>query len=117
METAALRVRIQAAPHRSAFGWRGGGFLSQLKSWIVFGCVLFTCTALAQLPERPTDQMSDEELRAYRDARIAELRRRLTRLKPEQIEPGTLYSGVFFCTIYYTPKESGFTAARLFDVT
>ena len=61
--------------------------------------------------------MSDDELRAYRKSRVAELRRRSANLKPERTGEGTLYSGVFFCTVYYTPKESGFTAARGFDAT
>ena len=61
--------------------------------------------------------MSDNQLRAYRKERLAELRSRLARVKPEETADGTLYSGIFFCTIYYTPKESGFTAARGFDTT
>lgn len=61
--------------------------------------------------------MSDDQLRAYRKARIADLGRRLARLNGEESKEGTLYSGVFFCTIYYTPKESGFTAERGFDTT
>lgn len=38
-------------------------------------------------------------------------------LEPEETPNGTVYDGVFFCTVYYTPKESGFTAARGFDAT
>src|SRR5207248_10692624 len=37
-----------------------------------------------------------------------------------RLEPradGAIYPGVFFCTIYYTPKESGFTNDRGFDAT
>jgi hypothetical protein len=61
--------------------------------------------------------MSDDQLRAYRKLRLTELSSRAAKLKPEQTSDGTLYAGVFFCTIYYTPKESGFTAERGFDAT
>lgn len=54
--------------------------------------------------------MSDDELRAYRDQRIADLRRKGTHV-------GGSFVHMFFCTLYYTPKESGFTAERGFDVT
>ncbi|MFN2509490.1 MAG: hypothetical protein ABR589_12050 [Chthoniobacterales bacterium] len=76
-----------------------------------------SCTAHGELPDNATDRMSDDELRAYREERIAELRQRLSTLRPERTADGTLYSRVFFCTIYYTPKESGFTAERGFDAT
>ena len=61
--------------------------------------------------------MSDEQLRAYRKERVAELRKRAATIKPERTDEGVRYSGIFFCTIYYTPKESGFTAERGFDAT
>lgn len=60
--------------------------------------------------------MTDAELRLYRDAQVAELKRRAATTKPEKTADGTAYR-VFYCTIYYTPKESGFTAERGFDVT
>lgn len=59
--------------------------------------------------------MSDDELRAYRKQRVAELRRRMETATPEQTGDGILYPGMFFCTVYYTPKESGFTAERGFN--
>ena len=61
-----------------------------------------------------TDQMSDEELRRYRDAQVAELQQRAKETTPIKTPDGTVYR-VFYCTIYYTPKESGFTAERGFD--
>lgn len=61
--------------------------------------------------------MSDDELRAYRKARVAELLQRATDVQPEGSAEGRRYSGIFFCTVYYTPKESGFTAERGFDAT
>ena len=57
--------------------------------------------------------MTDEALRAYRHARVAELGQRAKEARPGQ----TTYDQIFFCTIYYTPKESGFTAKRGFDIT
>lgn len=61
--------------------------------------------------------MSDDELRAFRNAKIGELRQHLRNSKPEKAAAGTSYGGIFFCTLYFTPKESGFTAARGFDAT
>ena len=61
--------------------------------------------------------MTDDELRAFRDARIVELRQRARVVRPERGNEGVTYSQIFFCTLYYTPKESGFTADRGFDVT
>lgn len=61
--------------------------------------------------------MSDDQLRAYRKQRVAELRERAATAKPDQTPGGTVYSGIFFCTVYYTPKESGFTTKRGFDAT
>ena len=63
-----------------------------------------------------TDCMSDEELRAYRNAQVAELQRRARTTKPEKTAEGTVYR-IFYCSLYYTPKESGFTEERGFDVT
>lgn len=73
--------------------------------------------AHAQSPEIPTDSMSDDQLRAFRKLKVAELKKRAANLEPEETADGTVYSGVFFCTVYYTPKESGFTAERGFDAT
>lgn len=63
-----------------------------------------------------TDAMTDEELRRYRNARVAELKHRAQETKPEKTADGTVYR-IFFCSVYYTPKESGFSAARGFDAT
>ncbi|HEX8281163.1 MAG TPA: hypothetical protein VF551_07290, partial [Chthoniobacterales bacterium] len=73
--------------------------------------------AFAELPEVPTDKMSDEQLLLFRKERIQELRKRVADVKPQKTADGTLYAGIFFCTIYYTPKESGFTKSRGFDET
>jgi len=73
--------------------------------------------ALGQNPDAATDRMSDDELRAYRSAQVARLRQHLRHSKPEKTPLGKRYAGIFFCTLYYTPKESGFTAARGFDAT
>jgi hypothetical protein len=75
-------------------------------------------SALAADPESVlvTHSMTDEELRKYRDAKIAELQRLRRTSQPEKTPEGTTYQ-VFYCTVYYTPKESGFTAERGFDAT
>ena len=81
------------------------------------GSALLGCAALAQAPETSTDSMSDDELRAYRKERVAELRKRAASAEPAQSDDGAVYGGIFFCTVYYTPMESGFTAERGFDAT
>ena len=54
--------------------------------------------------DRATDSMSDDQLRAYRKQRLAELRRRMEEVKPQETPKGGVYPGMFFCTIYYTPE-------------
>lgn len=61
--------------------------------------------------------MSDDELRAFRDGKIEGLKERARKLEPLKMTEGAIYSHIFFCTVYYTPKESGFTAERGFDAT
>lgn len=61
--------------------------------------------------ESKMHSMTDDQLRAYRAKRVAELEKRpVKRVNGE-------YRRVFFCTIYYTPLESGFTKEDGFDVT
>jgi hypothetical protein len=79
--------------------------------------VLSTVYAFAENPEMAMDKMSDDELRAFREQKVAELKGRVRDAHPEQIADGTIYPRIFFCTIYYTPKESGFTTERGFDAT
>jgi hypothetical protein len=79
--------------------------------------LLLSRLALATSPEAVTDTMSDDELRTYRATKVAELSRRSREAHSEKTADGTAYSHIFFCTVYYTPKESGFTAERGFDVT
>jgi hypothetical protein len=79
--------------------------------------VLSAVFVFAENPEIAMDKMTDEELRAFRDQRIIELRAHRLQVHPEQTAEGIIYPRLFFCTIYYTPKESGFTAERGFDAT
>ena len=79
-------------------------------------CVtLFAARAVAE-PMFPTDSMTDQELIKYRKEQVAILQKRAKETKPEKTPEGTVYR-VFYCTVYYTPKESGFIADRGFDVT
>lgn len=84
---------------------------------LVCGALMQWQSALAVSPEAITDTMSDDELRAYRNTKVAELVRRASEARGEKTAEGKTYRGIFFCTIYYTPKESGFTAERGFDAT
>ena len=76
---------------------------------------LSVCVGLAE-PEFATDKMSDDELREYRNQMRVELRRLLETAPSEETSEGAMYR-VYYCTIYYTPRESGFTAERGFDDT
>lgn len=60
--------------------------------------------------------MSDEELRRFRDQMRAELQRWLEAAPREETPDGEFYR-VFYCSLYYTPREEGFTAERGFDAT
>jgi hypothetical protein len=77
--------------------------------------VLSFCAALAE-PEFATDKMSDGELRQFRNQMRTALQRLLETDPTEDSSEGTIYR-IFYCTIYYTPRESGFTAERGFDDT
>jgi hypothetical protein len=74
-------------------------------------------SAFAENPEMAMDKMTDDELRVFRDQKVAELKGRLHHIRREQVTGEAIYPRIFFCTIYYTPKESGFTAERGFDAT
>jgi hypothetical protein len=76
---------------------------------------LSICAGLAE-PEFATDKMSDDELREFRNQMRAELQRLLETAPTEESAEGKVYR-VYYCTIYYTPRESGFTAERGFDDT
>jgi hypothetical protein len=76
---------------------------------------LNVCVGLAE-PEFATDKMSDDELRDYRNQMRVALRRLLETAPSEETSEGAMYR-VYYCTIYYTPRESGFTAERGFDDT
>ena len=88
-----------------------------LRCYAAVAAVMLSSIAAAEPPELATDSMTDDELRAYRKERVAELRKRAAEAEPEETNDGTLFSEIFFCTVYYTPKESGFTAERGFDAT
>ncbi len=76
---------------------------------------LSVCAVRAE-PQFATDAMSDDELRAFRNQMRKELQRLLETGPTEETAEGKAYR-VFYCTIYYTPRESGFTAERGFDDT
>jgi hypothetical protein len=84
---------------------------------VSLGLASLLASGWAENPDALTDKMSDDELRAFRNAKIAELRRHMKTAQPQPADGGMIYARIFFCTLYYTPKESGFTAARGFDTT
>ena len=83
--------------------------------WLALICSLALSIYVASAePEFATDKMSDAELREYRNRMRSELQRLLETVPREKTPNGTAYL-VYYCTIYYTPRESGFTAERGFD--
>jgi hypothetical protein len=85
--------------------WLGGLFVLAL-----------TICAVRAEPQFATDSMSDNELRAFRNQMRNELQHLLETAPTEGTADGKVYR-VYYCTIYYTPRESGFTAERGFDDT
>lgn len=61
--------------------------------------------------EANTDRMTDDQIRAYREKRVSELETRAAKTTH-----GGPYRQVFFCTLYYTPRESGFTEEGGYDM-
>ena len=85
--------------------------------WLCGLCVLgLTVSVTRAEPQFDTDAMSDHELRAFRNQMRSELQRLLETAPIEETPEGKAYR-VYYCTIYYTPRESGFTAERGFDDT
>ena len=88
-----------------------------LTRWISGVSILALSVGLGLAePEFATDKMSDAELREFRNLMRSELQRLLGTAPREETPEGAAYR-VFYCTIYYTPRESGFTAERGFDET
>jgi hypothetical protein len=77
--------------------------------------LLGSCASLAE-PKFFTDLLTDEDLFCYRYAEVLSLEQKHKDTKPEKTADGITYR-IFYCTLYFTPKESGFTAERGFDVT
>jgi hypothetical protein len=102
-----LRVKRPAGPLQGFVRYRWLCGLSLIA--------LSVCAVRAE-PQFATDAMSDDELRAFRNQMRKELQRLLETGPTEETAEGKAYR-VFYCTIYYTPRESGFTAERGFDDT
>ena len=101
---------------RSAFGQLRPGRQRVLLEVVIIA--LSAITAFADNPEMAMDKMTDDELRAFRDQKVNELKKRAREFRPASAAAeGASYPRIFFCTIYYTPRESGFTAERGFDAT
>src|SRR3954471_8546748 len=92
-------------------------FVSKLSPWsrshgaraMLMGFMMFGgCWTMAGA-EVDTSVLENEELAEYRRAQIAEIERHAA------TKEGSESDADYFCTVYYTPKEGGFTAARGFD--
>src|SRR6266536_4352875 len=123
VEAATLRIRIQTTTDRSPARWAGFRIFSQLIKFcrgarIQVGLLVVSAIyAFAENPEMAMDKMTDDELRAFREQKVTELKHRAHEVRSEQVADGAIYPRIFFCTVYYTPKESGFIAERGFDAT
>src|SRR5438105_1258856 len=101
VETTALRIRAREAADPNFTRRTGRRFLSRLIGVAAIAAWLsILSTALADIPWPEVVQRL-----AYENDRLAR-------------RPGG-HSGEYFivCTLYYTPKESGFTFERGFDAT
>src|ERR1700746_2911748 len=102
METTSLRIRMETTPHRN-FNWRSDrmGFRRLIVTVESFAILAASCSQIrADIPWPEVVQ------------RLAFENEKLAR-RPQG------HNGEYFivCTLYYTPKESGFSFARGFDAT
>src|SRR5436189_4796195 len=102
METTSLRIRMETTSHRN-FNWRSNriGFRRLIITVARFAILAASCLQVrADIPWPEVVQ------------RLANENEKLAR-RPQG------HNGEYFvvCTLYYTPKESGFTFARGFDAT
>src|SRR5437762_5014526 len=102
METTSLRIRMETTSHRN-FNWRSNriGFRRLIITVASFAILAASCLQVrADIPWPEVVQ------------RLANENEKLAR-RPQG------HNGEYFvvCTLYYTPKESGFTFARGFDAT
>src|SRR6266700_3012357 len=102
MEAAPLRIRMETSPHRS-FGRRP----NRLYFRRLIADAIVVAASLSILPEIRADIPWPEVVQrlAYENEKLAQ--------RPQG------HNGEYFvvCTLYYTPKESGFTFERGFDAT
>src|SRR5438874_9704019 len=102
METTSLRIRMEATSHRNPNRW---------TNRIGFRLINSTAASFAILVS------SDSQLRA--DIPWPEVVQRLAYENNKLTRRPQGHNGEYFvvCTLYYTPKESGFTFERGFDAT
>src|SRR5262245_36412842 len=102
METTPLRIRMEATPHRNS-NWRS----NRISFWRLIPAFAGVTLAAALTSELHADIPWHEVVQrlAYENDKLAR--------RPQG------HNGEYFvvCTIYYTPKESGFTFERGFDAT
>src|SRR5678815_570962 len=77
---------------------------------MLIGIMVFGGSLVMASEEIDTSLLENEELAEYRRTQIAEIERHAAK-------NGSKGESAYFCTVYYTPKEGGFTATRGFDVT
>src|SRR5258708_33118557 len=102
METTSLRIRMEATPHRNSNRWSNRiGFWRLILTFVGFIVAAALNSQLhADIPWPEVVQRL-----AYENDKLAR--------RPQG------HNGEYFvvCTLYYTPKESGFTFERGFDAT
>src|SRR5947208_5868666 len=102
METTTLRIRMEATSCRNSNRW---------SYRIGFWRLILTFTGFILIPETSSQ--------LYGDIPWAEVVQRLAYENDKLARRPQGHNGEYFvvCTLYYTPKESGFTFERGFDAT
>src|SRR5213596_292867 len=102
METNSLRIRIETTSHRN-FNWRSNRIGFRRLIITVASFVILAASCLQVRADIPWPEVVQRL--AYENEKLAR--------RPQG------HNGEYFvvCTLYYTPKESGFSFARGFDAT
>src|SRR5213596_3807627 len=102
METNSLRIRIETTSHRN-FNWRSNRIGFRRLIITVASCAILAASCSQMRADIPWPEVVQRL--AYENEKLAR--------RPQG------HNGEYFivCTLYYTPKESGFTFERGFDAT
>src|SRR5256885_16840573 len=92
VEETAIRIRIQKIADRGVTGRSDWRFFSRLIFWAL---TVLAFSAFSENPEMAMDKMTDDELRAFREQKVAELKHRAHEVRSEQVADGWVYPRSF----------------------